>query len=270
MKQLIVIIILCTAIVPTFSAYAQNTAAYETAEVCTFGIVPQYSKKRTYDKWAPLLAEISIDTHCEFRIENVADIQTFEKKLMNAEFDFAYTTPYQAYLANHYEEYFPILHSSTQKLQGIIVTRKDSDILRLEELENKVIAFPSPSSLAASRILQSDLQKKGIKYDAIYTKNHTSVYINVAKGFASAGGGTVETFNNLPKNIKNKLRILTHAKPMMPHIVLVHPRISEHLRTLFTKSFIKHSSHNGPIASPVQLDTSFSQELKKFGAEERS
>lgn len=199
------------------------------AETFTFGVVPQQSATKLAKVWGPVLMHLSKETGVEFQFATATDIPTFEKRLMDGQYDFAYMNPYHFTFFNEHRGYQALAHRSDKKIQGLLVTRTDSPITELSQLEGKEVAFPSPAAFAASLIPRGEIAKMGINITPRYVSSHDSVYLGVARQFFLAGGGIGRTFNNTKEDVKDELKVLWKTEKYTPHAFANHPRVDDDL-----------------------------------------
>jgi len=209
----------------TLSVLATAISGQVLAETFTFGVVPQQSATKLAAVWGPVLKHLESETGVEFQFATATDIPTFEKRLMDGLYDFAYMNPYHFTFFNEHKGYQALAHRSDKKIQGMLVTRKDSLIKELSQLEGKEVAFPSPAAFAASLILRGELEKKGINIIPRYVSSHDSVYLGVSREFFLAGGGIGRTLNNSRDEVKDQLRVLWKTEEYTPHAFANHPRV---------------------------------------------
>lgn len=200
------------------------------AKEYTFGIVPQQSSKKLARLWGPVLKRLSEDSGITLKFATAKNIPTFESRLANGEYDFAYMNPYHFTVFNRDPGYVALAHQRNKRIKGIIVVKKDSDISTVMELQNKTLAFPSPAAFAATLLSQAQLNSLSINYDSKYVSSHDSVYLSVARGLLPAGGGIVRTLNNTDPAIREKLRILWRSNGFTPHAFAAHPDIPAQIR----------------------------------------
>lgn len=195
------------------------------AQVYTLGVIPQWKSKEVLKRWQPVLEELK-KQGIEFKFSSAPSIPEFEKRLVNGEYDFAYTNPYQVLIGNRAQGYLPLVRDHSRGLKGILVVKKNSKVSDVKQLDNKKFMFPAPNALGASLLMRAELAKKvGIKVNPNYVKTHNAVYRSVAFGTGAAGGGVLRTFNSLPEDIKGKLKIIYETTPVSPHPLMAHPRI---------------------------------------------
>ena len=196
------------------------------AKEYTFGIVPQQSSKKLARLWTPVIKKLSQDTGLKIKFATAKDIPTFEKRLSEGEYDFAYMNPYHFTVYNKAPGYLAMAHQSDKRIRGIIVVHKDSEITTLSELDGAMMAFPSPAAFAATILPTANLNKMDIEVDSKYVSSHDSVYLTVSRGLLVAGGGIVRTLENTDPAIRDSLRVLWKSEGYTPHAFAAHPSIS--------------------------------------------
>lgn len=199
------------------------------AETFTFGVVPQQSATKLAKVWGPVLKHLETQTGVQFQFATATDIPTFEKRLMEGQYDFAYMNPYHFTFFNEHKGYQALAHRADKKIQGLLVTRKESSITELSQLEGKEVAFPSPTAFAASLVPRGELAKMGINITPRYVSSHDSVYLGVSREFFLAGGGIGRTFNNSRDEVKSQLRVLWKTEEYTPHAFANHPEVDAEL-----------------------------------------
>lgn len=192
----------------------------------TFGIVPQQTPLQLVVRWQPIFDYIKKETGISLVFKTAKDIPSFEKALSANAYDFAYMNPYH-YIVYHKDNgYNAIAKEANKGIQGIIVTRVDSDIKDIQQLNGKTLAFPSPGSFAATILPIAGLKKAGIEVIPQYVTSHDSVYKSVAHSLYVAGGGIVRTLNATSKHERDQLRILWRTKKYTPHAIAARDNIN--------------------------------------------
>ncbi len=197
----------------------------------TFGVVPQLNAAQTVSIWRPVLSLIEQETGLKFRLIGSDSIPDFEKEFSSGRFDFVYMNPYHFIRAERSQGYIPLASDVGRKLYGILVVRKDSPIHTIQDLQEKVVAFPAPNALGASLMPRADLQDRfGIQVTPRYVRSHSSVYLNVVLGKADAGGGVQKTLEQQPELIKDSLRVLYRTQEVISHPIAAHPAVPPEVR----------------------------------------
>jgi phosphonate transport system substrate-binding protein len=215
--------------------------------VYSVGIVPQFDSFTIRKKWNPILKELEKITGEKFKIKGSPTIPSFEREFESGSFDFAYMNPYHVLLASQSEGYIPLAKDIGRKLYGILVVNKNSPIISPQDLQGKEIVFPAPNALGASLMVRAALKDQfGITFQPRYVMTHTSVYLNVAIGESSAGGGVQKTLSRQVDDVKQNLRILYETEKVHPHPFVAHPRVPEIVREKVQNALLKiGESKNG-------------------------
>lgn len=198
-------------------------------EVMTFGIVPQQSASRLAQMWGPLLAELSARTGVSFRFRTTKDIPTFEACLAAGVFDFAYMNPMHYVIFSGEAGYVALAHQEGKRLKGVMVVHADSSYEDIADLQNQLIAFPSPGAFGASILNRALLDQQSVAFEATYVNSHDSVYRAVASGLADAGGGVTRTWNSVDPSIRDQLRKVYETDAFTPHAIAAHDSVGSDL-----------------------------------------
>ena len=204
------------------------------------GVVPQFDARKTRMVWQPILQSLEEQTGIHIELVGSPDIPEFEKQLMAGEFDLAYMNPYHLLKANEAQGYIPLVRDVGRTLFGIVVTRRDSPVTDIHDLDGKTVAFPAPNALGAALIPRAEFgESYGISIQPVYVKNHSSVYLNVVTGQAAAGGGIQKTLQSQPEYVRNALRVIYKTPEVAPHPLAAHPRIGEETWSRISKAFLQ-------------------------------
>jgi phosphonate transport system substrate-binding protein len=209
-------------------------------EALTFGVVPQFDARRIQSIWQPILDELEKQSGHRFKLVGSPNIPEFEKQLLAGDFDFAYMNPYHLLKAHEAQGYIPLVRDVGRTLHGIVVVRKDSTIEQVEQLDGRSVAFPAPNALGASLIPRTEFKEiYKIDIEPAYVRSHSSVYLNVATGQTSAGGGVQKTLQKQPEKIREMLKIIYQTPEVAPHPVAVHPRVPDDIREQIAQAFLQ-------------------------------
>lgn len=213
-------------VAPGFAGEVSSGATVTESKKMRFGVVPQQSASRLAKIWGPIVEHIGKEAGIEITFVTTKNIPTFEACLQSQAFDVAYMNPYHYVIFSERAGYRAIAHQADKKLRGLMVVRKDSPIRSVDDLDGKKIAFPSPGAFGASVLPRAEMLAKGLEFEPNYVKSHDSVYRAVAAGFADAGGGVTRTFNAVPQEMRDQLRIISQTDAYTPHAVAISPKVS--------------------------------------------
>jgi len=210
----------------------------------TFAVVPQQSASKLARLWTPILEKVGKEAGVILKFKTAPNIPTFEKRLVNSEYDFAYMNPYHYTAFNKNPGYQAIAKAANKRIKGIVVVRKDSHVTKLSDLEGETLAFPSPAAFAATILPTAYFSKIGLNITPKYVSSHDSVYRTVAQGHFPAGGGVMRTFKNMTPDIREQLKILWATEEYTPHAFAVHPRVDAIVKNKIQKAFITLSQQD--------------------------
>ncbi len=205
----------------------------------TVAVIPQLPKQITHKNWGPLIYELSKITGFDFKLKIFDSFQNFENAILHGIPDFAYMNPYQQIMVYKTQGYIPLIRDDSEKLNGIIVVRKDSPIHSIQDIQGKTIAFPSPIAFAASLYMRAMLAYENVKFEPQYVMSHTNVYRHVILGMVSAGGGVNKTMNAERVEVKDQLRIIYTIPGVASHPFSVHPRTPKAVQAAVMDALLK-------------------------------
>ncbi|WP_420549502.1 phosphate/phosphite/phosphonate ABC transporter substrate-binding protein [Curvivirga sp.] len=218
-----------------------------------FGIVPQQAASRLAKMWGPFMNEISNQTGMTIQFATMKDIPSFEKCLAKGAYDISYMNPYHYTVFSKQSGYEAIAHQTEKKLKGLIVVRSDSDVLTLKDLRGQKVAFPSPAAFGASVLPRAEMQGQNIDFEPIYVKSHDSVYKAVANKLMPAGGGVQRTFNSIPDDLKDQLKVIYRTNGYTPHAFAVKGDMDEKRKQAIQAAMILISQEHPELLKNIGM-----------------
>ena len=224
-------------------------------------VVPQLPASETYSHWAPVLEAVGLASKQCFTLNISKTIPDFEVELLAGTPDFSYMNPYHQVMAYRRQAYRPLVADATP-LTGIVVVRRDSGIVKLDDLNGKQLAFPSPNAFAASLITRATLSQRGIDIKPLYVKTHSNVYRSVLQADVVAGGGVNTTLLREPEGLQSQLKVLFESAGYRAHPFSAHPRVPVAVQESVRKAFIAYAStdagkaamNKAQMPQPVAVD----------------
>jgi len=197
--------------------------------VLVFGVVPQQAAEKMALVWNPLLAYLGEKTGRTIKFESAPDIESFDKRTANGDFDIVYMNPMYYTEVHESVGYQVFAKEKDTELKGMLVVKKASPYQKLEDLAGKTIAFPGPISVAATVLPLLEFKAKGVDVTPVYIGSHEGVYNDVARGLYAAGGGVAKTLAQTDSIVRNELRVLWSSDSYTPHPFASHPRVDHAL-----------------------------------------
>ncbi len=215
------------------SVVAQDEGSYDSL---LFGISPHLTKQQQ-EQWLPLIKHIEKQTNYPLHLQASPTIPVFENRLFAGKFDLAYINPKLFVEANRYVGYQPVVKQGQKKLKAIIVIAKDRSYQTLKDLNG--LRFTSPeNAFAASVLSRLNLYAQGVNVIHSHVKTAAEGYARVATGSADAVGGVQQTFDSLPAEIKNSLKILWTSEGVTPYAFVIHPRVNTIVRQRMVEAIL--------------------------------
>jgi phosphonate transport system substrate-binding protein len=244
---------LMAAACSTLASMSPIVSASKAAPPLLFGIVPQQAASRLAEMWAPFIARLSKETGLQIEFATMKDIPTFEECLAQGAYDIAYMNPYHYTTYSEKAGYRAFARQVNKKLQGIVVTRNDSSVNVLHDLQDRKMAFPSPAAFGASVLPRAELISQGVNFEPVYVKSHDSVYRSVVAGFYPAGGGVQRTFNTIPEKLKVQLRIIYRTKKYTPHAFAVNSDLAPDRVQTILSGMISIAKESPDLLKPINM-----------------
>lgn len=228
----------------------------------TFAVVPQFEQRKLFAIWKPIVDDLEKRSGLSLKLVATLTVPEYERGIARGAFDFVYANPYHILKVSTSQGYIPLVRDAAP-LRGILVVRKDNPILDLEELHGKTVAFPSPNALGASLLMRADLARiYQVTLNPLYVKTHSSVYLHVVNGLASAGGGVEKTLQEQDAAIRDALKVVYTTRDMPSHPIAAHPRVPkadrEKMRTALLEMGAAKEGHEWLAKVPMQKITSAS------------
>lgn len=196
----------------------------------TFSVIPQFKPAQLQQEWGPVLERISRETGVRLKLEIAPSIAGFDSEITSGTPDFAFMNPYQTVKAVKARGYIPLLRDK-KPLNGILVASKDSGIMKIADLDGKVIGFPSPNAFGATIYLSASLTEKyPLKFTPRYLNNHNLVFKHVLLGNVAGGGSVNSALNDEPASTRGQLTVLYQTPDLAAHPIVAHPRVPEAVR----------------------------------------
>lgn len=195
----------------------------QATEPLVCGFLPFMRATEIHRAFAPLMEYVTVASGHPIRIETTENYLALIQAIGEGRVDLAYLGPasYIQVVASHGP--VPVLAqletNGRNRLRGVIITRQDSPLQRVEELAGKRLAFSDPYSTMGHLIprlllLQAGIapyQTKEIKHIA----NHQNVILGVLAGRFDAGAVKESVFHRYEKR---GLKALAWTPPVAPYL----------------------------------------------------
>jgi len=192
----------------------------------TLGIFPRWNAQITVRDFTPLAELLARELGRPVRIETDKDFDSFMRRVYAQEFDIVHLNQMQ-YIQAHdkarYRIVAKICDNPACTIKAVIITRKDRNITKLNDLKGKIIAFGDPGAMVSHVVAKSLLRESGIKsiqYTTIFVKNPPNAVLAVYNGEADAAGVGWQVLQRpeIRQRIDvSQFHILAESRPL-PHL----------------------------------------------------
>lgn len=218
-------------------------------------VLPLYSPLTIYKRYEPLMRYLSEKTGYEFKLTIPENFEEFIKIVSSGKVHFSYQNPYTFALVSKRYPIKPLAITigedctteegicGNEKFRGIIITRKDSGINKVEDLKGKKIMIVSPKSAGGFLSQKIYLEKKGFNinrdFKLIDAKRQEKVIIGVYRGDADAGFVREAALSVWANEVDiSKLKILDYGEylPNWPFaaVNVNNPKLVDTVKSLLT------------------------------------
>ena len=190
------------AIMALLAAFCPRHASAE----IRFITVPRLSAAELQTIYAPLIEYLSSEVGEKVTLVVPKDFDGVEKEVKAGKADIGFVNPLIYVQVKQSVNIEPLALSSEVKsgtrLRGIVIVRKDSDVIKLQDLKGKKFSFVEEDSPAGHIFQKLLLSKAGfdLKKDVImlpYAKTHENVVMAVFNKTADAGGVREEQLDKM-------------------------------------------------------------------------
>jgi phosphonate transport system substrate-binding protein len=183
--------------------------------------------------------QISEEVGFKVSFKTALEIPTVEKRLAAGKYGFNYMNPHNYTVLNQTFDYQVLTMAHDKLIRAVLVVRKDSAIEQIFDLNSSTPTFPAPAAFVVSVNSQSKLNVSSVKFKPKYVSSHDSVYRTVAKGPYLAGSGVIPTFNKVPPEIRDQLRVLWTSRGYTPNAIVAHLRVKKRKAHSLQQAFVK-------------------------------
>jgi len=174
------------------------------------GLLPFVSATRLIKLFLPLKKHLEQNGGYRVTFVSAPDFRKFLKRTHNQEYDFVFTAPHFALLAEQEFGYQRLARFSRQ-LKACIFVRQNSPINKLVDLKGSVISTPGPLAIVSvlgEVMLNSRNLNQSKSVNFLRTPSHNNAIISVVNEDADAGIVSLPVFKFYISKEENKIKLL--------------------------------------------------------------
>ena len=225
-----------------------------------FGVINQRSIALTARYWNPILNYVSKKTGIPLKLRMGKTGPETTAMTVRGEHAFIYTnhmfTPERDMVG-----YKVILRMQTPSINSIIIVRKDSPIKSVEELRNKVVAFPHSNAFVGYWIPMDYLLRSNIQVKETFSGNQEGAMSQVHHGKAIAAAVNKQVLERYARRENFDYRGLWTSEPYLSIPIMARPDMSQQKIESVRKAFI--GMKNDPVGSKILVASAAVVKSKK-------
>lgn len=193
------------------------------------GLHPNMSAKTVVTIYQPLQDYLEKELGRELVLSSAPDLKSYFKRLVQRDFDLAVTPPHLARVAQLNANLIPVAYFANQ-LSGVIIVAKTSPLQEIRQLRGLNVALAPPYSfvnIAGRKLLRDHGLQPGIDVTISEIELHDQAAVAVDRGTVHAAIIGSLAFQQLPKALNERLRIIGTTESVPSLFFLANPDLSE-------------------------------------------
>lgn len=193
------------------------------------GLHPNMSAKTVVTIYQPLQEYLEKELGRELVLSSAPDLKSYFKRLAQRDFDLAVSPPHLARVAQLNADLVPIAYFANQ-LSGVVIVAKTSPLQEIRQLRGLNVALTPPYSItniAGRKLLRDHGLQPGIDLTISEIELYDQAAVAVDRGAAHAAIIGSLAFQQLPKALNERLRVIGTTESVPSLFFLANPNLSE-------------------------------------------
>jgi phosphonate transport system substrate-binding protein len=240
------IILLCLLLATACRLKPVEVSTLPVKEPLVFAVIPSDDPRLTRQYWEPIVKYLAKGLDRKVELYVVPDYTAEVEALRAGHVDFARLGSSSYAIATRDGVQIEPIASAVKAVTGLpgyygyIVTRADSDIQTLEDLQGHTFAFTDPQSSSGYVVPACALKKAGVEVEVFMAGSHEAAVLAVQNGTVDAGAIAQIRYDVAVSEgvvSADELRIVWQSE-LIPNVPIVvqksmEPELKEQLQTLF-------------------------------------
>lgn len=192
-------------------------------KIYIFGVHPLHNPKKLFEVYQPMVDYINSHLNdAVIKLEASRNYAAYDKKLFGGYFDLSLPNPYQTVTAAELGYTIFGKMGDDGNFRGILITRKDSGVNKVDDLKGKTVSYPAPTALAATMMPQNYLYEHGLDINKdiknSYVGSQESSIMNVYMGKSQAASTWPPPWIAFAKErpeVAKELEVKWETKPLL-------------------------------------------------------
>jgi len=194
-----------------------------------FGLLPYMSTHKLFVYYLPLKRYLEKTLGRPVRMSTAPDFATYIKRARQGDYDLYHTAPHFAAQAES-EFGYRRVSRFLRELDGSIVVARDGPIKRPQDLRGRTLSTPDALAIITflgEQWLHDNGLQPGLNVEVKNFPSHNTAILSVLHGETEAAVTSAAVFENMPKVVSDKLRILTNTKKVPHMMFMANPKLSQ-------------------------------------------
>lgn len=210
-----------------------------------FGLLPYMSTRKLFAYYLPIKMYLEEALGRPVRMSTAPDFETYIKRARRGDYDLYHTAPHFAAQAES-EFGYKRVSRLLRELDGSIVVARDGPIKRPEDLRGRTLCTPDALAIITflgEQWLEDNGLQPGLDVEIKNFPSHNTAILAVLRGEAEAAVTSAAVFENMPKVVSNKLRILTHTKKVPHMMFMANPNLPQKDLLALRKAMLAYTAN---------------------------
>lgn len=207
----------------------------------TFGVLNQRSATLTAKYWNPILAYVSNHSGVMLELDMGKTAPQTTARTARGEFDFVYSN--HIFMPSVAKQGYSVIARPLDKsIRGQIVVLSSSPIRKLNELNGRVVGFPSATAFVGYAVAMDALLQQGMHVSPVFAGNQEGIMGQLKAGRVSAAAVNSRIMRDYALREHLAYRVLWSSDSYLNLPVAAHPRVSHAESKAVTAAFVAMSS----------------------------
>ncbi len=207
------------------------TSAISDSNKITFGFLPYFSASKLIELHTPIVDHIQKKIGQEILMISAPNFKEFQKRTKDGKYDIIFTAPHMARLAE-LESNYQRVYMSTHRGRPIFLTKQNSGIVSIKDLENKKISLP-PTRAINYHVALKALKEHGLvdkkNITVVETSSHSSALISLLNDQVSVAVMGNAPWNTYKKEYQSQVRVISTSADFPGFLVMANQNLPKTL-----------------------------------------
>ena len=194
-----------------------------------FGLLPYVSTRKLFAYYTPLQRYLEQALGRHVRMTTAPDFATYIERARQGDYDLYHTAPHFAAQAE-VEFGYRRVSRFMRELDGSIIVARDGPIKSATDLRGRTLNTPDALAIITflgEQWLRDNGLRPGVDVEVRHSPSHNNAILAVAHGEAEAAVASAAVFENMPRRVTSRLRILTSTKKVPHMMFMAGPKLSD-------------------------------------------